>query len=111
MKKTALILVATFISFTVLSQNRNELKGPAAKNYKPWKNKVTSVEIYSNVSDADLKGPVAKNFKPWKRDKIDDSQKKSVALKAQKTKLQGPAAKNYKPWMNRPESINLTDTQ
>jgi len=90
------MLIALFVTIgSVEAQVPKGLKGPAAKNYKPWKdkNKEASVNVVSISSKKELKGPEAKNHKPWK----DDNASTSKIIVA-KNNLKGPAAKNYKPW-------------
>ncbi|MDP4681074.1 MAG: hypothetical protein NWS46_12000, partial [Cyclobacteriaceae bacterium] len=92
------MLIALFVTIgSVVAQVTKDLKGPAAKNYKPWKdkNKEASVNVVSILSKKELKGPEAKNYKPWK-DK--NNRAPGVKISEAKPKLKGPAAKNYKPW-------------
>ncbi|UXP31653.1 hypothetical protein N6H18_14990 [Reichenbachiella agarivorans] len=90
----ALTLVASF-SF---AQTRTDLKGPAAKNYKPWKDKnQTEQAIAMKSEDATrVQGPAAKNQKVW--DKENQAEYTEVAVVSGQNDLKGPAAKNYKVW-------------
>ncbi|UXP31652.1 hypothetical protein N6H18_14985 [Reichenbachiella agarivorans] len=90
----ALVLVASF-SF---AQGRNGLKGPAAKNYKPWKDKEkTETTISMKSKDAErVQGPTAKNQKAW--DKKNKEEYTEVTLVSNRKNLKGPAAKNHKVW-------------
>jgi len=66
MKRTTFFLMSLLVIGTSFSQNRNDLKGPAAKNYKPWKDNVLrTVNIESKHPK--LKGSKAKNYKHWKK--------------------------------------------
>lgn len=98
MKNLIGILAALFVIVgTLEAQVPAGLKGPAAKNYKPWmdKNKKNKVSIVSIPERKPLKGPEAKNQKPW-GDKEGWAQ--AIPVSEAKPKLKGPAAKNYKPW-------------
>tara|TARA_R110001583_G_scaffold19104_3_gene75204 strand:+ start:2053 stop:2376 length:324 start_codon:yes stop_codon:yes gene_type:complete len=102
MKKAALILGFLVVSFGVFAQEksdlkRSDLKGPAYKNYKPWKHKTTPIKIYSVNKKKSLTGPAYKNYKPWR----DTSKAEAVVVNTsghERQKLTGPAYKNYKPW-------------
>jgi hypothetical protein len=101
MKKVALILGVLLVSFGALAQEksdlkRSDLKGPAYKNYKPWKHETTPVKIYSLNKKKSLSGPAYKNYKPWR----DNSKSEAVVVNtgSERQKLTGPAYKNYKPW-------------
>ncbi|MFT6335822.1 MAG: hypothetical protein ACJA2S_002842 [Cyclobacteriaceae bacterium] len=92
------MLIAMFVTVGAIeAQVPKDLKGPAAKNYKPWrdKNKEASVNVVSIPSKKALKGPEAKNYKPWKDE---NDLTASIKVNEVKAKLNGPAAKNYKPW-------------
>jgi len=93
------------ITCTLSAQIKNGLKGPAAKNYKPWK--ATTVQpqsvIYTYTLKGRSQGPAAKNDKPWKNDRPDAANRRAVKAQPLNTR-KGPAAKNYKPW-NRTEDI------
>ena len=77
-----------------MGQLRNNLKGPAAKNYKAWKHNLKATPLVSETSKQKRIGPVAKNAKPWKRRLIMAYAK---VLGSRRAGLKGPAAKNYKP--------------
>lgn len=101
MKKAALILPIILLFVSVgFGQAKNDLKGPAAKNYKPWKdkNKSHATLVTSDKSNKKLMGPEAKNQKAWKNNEQDESV--IVATTSGKKKLMGPAAKNHKVWKN-----------
>ena len=77
------------------AQNRDNLKGPKAKNYRPSKTEAKAQKpILSYDRKSSLKGPSAKNYKPWKeKSRV---KKSPVDMKRSKN-LMGPKAKNYKP--------------
>jgi hypothetical protein len=99
MKNIAILLAFMFVSAMAFSQDRNEFKGPAYKNYKPWQNKKSTKHVYTSNRKAGLTGPTYKNYKPWK----DTSEIKYVVVqsKNERSKLTGPAYKNYKAWKNK----------
>src|SRR6056300_952391 len=98
MKNITLILALIFISSSAaFAQKRSELKGPAYKNYKPWKHKSTPTVIYTEENKkSDLTGPAYKNYKPWK----DTTEASYAVVKfgTEKSKIMGHEFKNYKPW-------------
>jgi hypothetical protein len=67
---------------------RNQLKGPAAKNHKVWNNSNTS-GFFTATAYQTLEGPRVKNSKPWKNE-VDYSPVKQIA----RVQLLGPKAKN-----------------
>ena len=69
MKNLILALALLFACSISHAQARNGLKGPAAKNYKPWMQPTKAFTPSVAVSDYKnrLKGPSAKNSKPWKK--------------------------------------------
>ncbi len=102
MKKAILILPIIFLFVSVgYGQAKNDLKGPAAKNYKPWKdkNKSQTTLVTVDKSDNKLMGPEAKNHKPWEN-KEQFQSTTLVSTSNKKKKLMGPAAKNHKVWQN-----------
>lgn len=94
MRFLTIILSILLLTSVSIAQPRNGLKGPAAKNYKPWKNESTSNVLVATTTKESLMGPQAKNYKPWKNKSTSN---KMVVTKAPK-RLMGPAAKNHKPW-------------
>ncbi|WP_439482834.1 hypothetical protein [Cyclobacterium plantarum] len=90
------ILVAGFLAFNISNaQSLQDLKGPAAKNYKPWKEQARKGTLMVKVDDKKVKGPAFKNKKRFKGDfevfKVD-------AQLAKRERITGPKAKNRKPW-------------
>ncbi|WP_152286527.1 hypothetical protein [Flavicella marina] len=91
-------IVAILVGVGMNAQSRNDLKGPAAKNYKPWQHKTKTVEITSSSThQQSLRSHEHKNYKPWK----DNSERTKIeVVSSNKHKLRSPEAKNYKPWNN-----------
>ncbi|WP_339925203.1 hypothetical protein [uncultured Cyclobacterium sp.] len=89
----AFMTVATFS----YAQSNNDLKGPAAKNQKPWQNTEKANKIYTLETSSKAQGPSAKNKKSWKSKAKNYQQ---VTLVSNKTRLTGPKAKNAKVWKN-----------
>jgi len=97
MKNGFLIIVLILGTLTMANgQSRNDLKGPKAKNFKPWMNKTELPTTIVTTDKKDLKGPEAKNLKRWRDERASNEQ--IVVFGDSKPKLKGPAAKNYKPW-------------
>ena len=99
MKKAAVLLTLIFCVGALIGQSNITLKGPAAKNYKPWKDKkVQKQEVVMVMKETQpLKGPAAKNAKPWQQKKVLVTTTADIATN-RRLNLKGPAAKNYKPW-------------
>ena len=97
MKYLAALFIALIVTIGAAEAQRPmNLKGPEAKNYKPWKDKdKTQASTAVFVRTEKLQGPAAKNYKPWK-DKAD--RPTTVRVKEAKPRLMGPAYKNRKPW-------------
>ncbi|MEL0455304.1 hypothetical protein WJN01_03605 [Flavobacteriaceae bacterium SZ-1-7] len=107
MKNLALILaVAFFTSISSFGQERSELTGPAYKNYKPWKNKTKTKNMYTSNSKESLTGPEYKNHKPWA--KTSEAEYTQVASNNERANLTGPEYKNYKPWKNDKEEESVS---
>ncbi len=96
MMKYLLVVVITFsLALGLHAQPKGDLKGPAAKNYKPWKSKKNNVKVITTIySKKRMMGPAAKNQKPGK----DVNASFVIATAQKKVKLKGPVAKNRKPW-------------
>lgn len=77
------------------AQDRNELKGPKHKNYKPWKSEKTEKLIVTTDRN-DNKGPEAKNYKPWK-DADEDLSGRQLVDTSMEEPLKGPMRKNARP--------------
>lgn len=87
------LMMALFLANFGYAQDRNDLKGPKAKNWKPWSSERTQVTVVT-FEKQQLKGPEAKNTAINERPK---SGQKPVSLN-KKPRLKGPKAKNRKPW-------------
>ncbi|MCV9386024.1 hypothetical protein [Reichenbachiella ulvae] len=75
------------------------LKGPAAKNHKPWNNETKTEQTIVMKSEVNkLQGPAAKNSKVWSTENQEIFSE--VAVISDRPALKGPAAKNHKVWMN-----------
>jgi hypothetical protein len=92
-KTITLIMSLILLSICGVAQNRNSLKGPEAKNYKPWKNESSSLTLKSKNNRVVLKGPAAKNNKVW------NNNAETISIKAlNRRRIFGPAAKNNKDY-------------
>jgi len=102
MKTIALIFAVLGFSFSSFAQEesnikKNDLKGPAYKNYKVWMDKSEPLKLYSENNKKPLTGPAYKN----QQISNDSSKKDLVVVKTsgnERQKLTGPAYKNYGPW-------------
>ncbi|MBD0823328.1 MULTISPECIES: hypothetical protein [Aestuariibaculum] len=103
MKNLLFILAFVFVSFSAFSQDRSDLKGPAYKNYKPWKHKTEAKPVFTSNTKTDLKGPEYKNRKVWK--KSEEASYTQVVVENKKANLMGPAYKNYKP--NKEKEVSI----
>jgi hypothetical protein len=98
MKKIALICVAFLFTAAVSNaQESGELKGPAAKNYKPWNHQAKSSTMMLKVNPNEKTGPEFKNDRIWDKDTDLTAMDKEAKSTERKT---GPEAKNRKPWKN-----------
>ena len=102
MKRTTLTLgiILSIASTGAFAQAPSNLKGPEAKNYKPWEDaNRTNSQIMVATDISELQGPEAKNKKVWLNDT--KTSKKVVRTNGSKVKPKGPKAKNAKPWKNK----------
>jgi hypothetical protein len=93
MMRFTYLLVAGLLAFNV--SQAQELKGPKAKNYKPWKEQARTGSLAVNAEEPSVKGPAFKNKNVWK------SQAAKVEVTHQpdtKEHVTGPKAKNRKIW-------------
>ena len=99
MKKLLLLFFAcTFFASFSYAQQKSDLKGPKAKNYKPWKDSSKKPLAVFEANPERLTGPQAKNKKPWDRNQ---SAEQYLAIStSNRSKLKGPKAKNWKPWQS-----------
>ena len=88
------MLAVAFLAFNVANaQAPQNLKGPAAKNYKPWKNQNRTATFVVKTAESPQKGPGNKNEKIGKSSKG----KMEIPLnQGEKDKITGPKAKNKK---------------
>lgn len=96
-KISTLLIFVLLASVSVFAQNRNDLTGPAYKNYKPWENESKPTPVYSVSNKEQLTGPAYKNQKPWGKNTSEQTFT-AVSFGSERSKLTGPAYKNYKPW-------------
>jgi hypothetical protein len=77
------------------AQSHSDLKGPAAKNYKPWKQQARAGTLMVNIDKREVKGPAFKNKKPEQG----KTQKEKISPDLRvREKITGPKAKNRKLW-------------
>ncbi len=89
MKKNLVLTIAICVLFTCNGfGQRNQLQGPAAKNYKSWQDSKSETTIVV-TEKKQLQGPEAKNHKPWK-----DEDEKFSMVYVERSDLKGPNAKN-----------------
>ncbi|MBD8488290.1 hypothetical protein IFO69_05985 [Echinicola sp. CAU 1574] len=98
MVKIAMMVAAGFFgmeAYEAKAQEFHEIKGPKAKNYKPWKEKARNGILTVDLSKPDIKGPAYKQLKSWEK----TSEKVTVNMDLQPiSRPKGPKAKNQKPW-------------
>lgn len=94
MRRFTYLFVAGLLAFNV--SQAQELKGPKAKNYKPWKEQARTATLeVVKADEPSVKGPAFKNKKAWK------NQATKVEVTHQpdsKERVTGPKAKNRKLW-------------
>lgn len=107
MKKVMFAILFMSAATLAGAQGRNDLKGPAAKNYKAWTNKTqTEQNIVMKSQEAQkAQGPVAKNNKV--RSEAATLDFVQVAVVSEKSSLKGPAAKNTKVWSTDANSYSV----
>ena len=97
----SLIFAFAFLTIATVgfSQTDNDLKGPAAKNYKPWQqeDKAPAIKVYTSETATKLQGPSAKNKKTWE---LETKNYQETALVTTRPRVTGPKAKNAKVWSN-----------
>ncbi len=93
MKYLIICTVLTLCCLVSFGQNKSDLKGPAAKNYKPWQDKSIGSPLVTQGEVNKFSGPEAKNVKVWEK-----SNKNMIAVKAVANKPKGYKAKNSKVW-------------
>ncbi len=102
MKKVTFILVVLAISCSAFAQEgknvkRNDLKGPAYKNYQVWMDKSEPLKIYSQIDKISLEGPAYKNQQFEQATPKENLAVVKIGVD-ERQKLNGPDYKNYGPW-------------
>lgn len=94
MKKMAIFLCLMGMAVIGMAQAPAHLKGPAAKNYKPWKDRTAQPDNMTlvTVEKAELTGPAAKNRPTHQRQEGQYLQ--VVSLGKSTPQLMGPQYKN-----------------
>ncbi|HLT08697.1 MAG TPA: hypothetical protein VK014_14290 [Cyclobacteriaceae bacterium] len=93
MKKLSCLLVAGLLVFGV--SEAQDVKGPKAKNYKPWKEQAKKGTIVVYADEPAVKGPSYKNKKAWEAEAVKVNITSPTESRQQVT---GPKAKNRKVW-------------
>jgi hypothetical protein len=95
MKKIMVFLCFFVFGSVAFAQAPSNLKGPAAKNYKAWKDKADQAEtpFLVSVDKPQLTGPAAKNKKVWQKK---DQQSFRQLVSTRSNDLKGPHYKNRK---------------
>jgi len=96
MKKGLMMLILMLAVGMTYGQMRSELKGPKAKNYKPWKANKSNTVVVASLESESFKGPEAKNARVW--DKTNRVNSTTAVVSSDRATLKGPKAKNRKPW-------------
>ena len=93
MRRFIYLFVAGLLAFNASAAQ--ELKGPKAKNYKPWKEQSKTGILVVNADESAVKGPAFKNKKVWETqaDKVEITPKVG-----NKEDITGPKGKNRKVW-------------
>src|SRR5690606_2628101 len=83
------------------AQERNDFKGPKAKNYKPWKHTIeaTPVNVISDRSAIEI-GPKAKNKQAVAAQEDVVVRETTPVLNNRRLGMVGPRAKNFKHYNN-----------
>ena len=95
MKSLNFAIALLACSMLVVGQTQKGLKGPRAKNFKPWMKETADVVVLKESSLKNLKGPAFKNHKAWKSD---EEQPTQLLATKPRSRVTGPEAKNRKPW-------------
>lgn len=96
MKHLIALLFLLTMTVGLQAQSRNDLKGPAAKNYKVWQNKdQKQYAVNTQFKKERLMGPEAKNRVPWENKDFSNL----PTTQSVRKRVTGPDAKNRKPWI------------
>lgn len=89
-------MILVFAVGMTYGQSRTQLKGPKAKNYKPWKAEKPATAAVASLDVERVQGPKAKNARVWS----EENQVKETGTLAttNRAKLKGPNAKHRKAW-------------
>ncbi len=94
--KKLLIAVSLLFVFSSVSAQKQPLKGPQAKNYKPYfdtDRTSVALETVEGIKEVKLQGPEAKNAKIWKRE---PENTQLVTFTNRRSGLKGPKYKNFR---------------
>ncbi|NRB50547.1 MAG: hypothetical protein HRU41_22955 [Saprospiraceae bacterium] len=96
MKRIITVMGLLAMVSIVHAQAPRHLKGPAAKNYKPWQDKQQVGKIpVAKITPERLQGPAAKNQKAWEKNR--NANYIQASTRSYYAKLKGPKYKNQKP--------------
>jgi hypothetical protein len=96
MKKLSIMFVAFFFTiFVSNAQAFKDLQGPAAKNYKPWKDNSKKTTAMVAVTPNDKQGPAFKNANAWEQE---SAKVPLISRPVREEREFGPKAKNRQPW-------------
>ncbi len=112
MKRIITVLGLLTLVSIVHAQAPKHLKGPAAKNYKPWQDQQQVGKIpVVRITPERLQGPAAKNQKAWEKSR--NANYLQASTRSYYTDLKGPRYKNRKPGQlrNKARSILAEEDQ
>ena len=89
-------MILVFAVGMTYGQTRTQLKGPKAKNYKPWKADQPASYAIATLDVERAKGPKAKNARVWSDE--NQVQETGTLATTNRAKLKGPKAKNRNSW-------------
>jgi hypothetical protein len=96
MKNIPLFILAFFFTiFVANAQAFKDLQGPAAKNYKPWKDNSKKTTAMVSVTPNEKQGPAFKNAKAWEQE---TAKVPLISRPVREEREFGPKAKNRQPW-------------
>lgn len=95
MLRGTFMLAAFCLVFNLSFGQSENLKGPSAKNYKPWKQQEKKGTFLVKADQAEETGPAFKNTKAWQTQSSKEAIKAKSVVREKRT---GPKFKNRKPW-------------
>lgn len=96
MKKFSVFTLAFFFTIIIVNaQAFKDLQGPAAKNYKPWKDNSKKTIAMVSVTPNENQGPAFKNSKVWDQE---TAKTPLISRPVVEEREFGPKAKNRQPW-------------